>query len=104
VNEPIPAEAEVRDVPERSRYELRARGRLIGLLDYRRGEGRIAFTHAEVDEASEGRGFGSLLAATALEDARRQGLEVAPLCPFIAHYIKRHPEYEELVASRYRDR
>ena len=36
--------------------------------------------------------------------ARNQGLEIAPLCPFIAHYIKRHPEYEELVTSRYRDR
>jgi len=33
-----------------------------------------------------------------------EGLEVAPLCPFIAHYIRRHPEYAELVASRYRNR
>jgi predicted GNAT family acetyltransferase len=94
-------DAEVVDVPEASRYELRLDGRLIGLAAYRRRDGRIAFTHTEVDESCEGRGFGSLLAARALEDARRQGLEVIPLCPFIAHYIKRHPEHEPLVAAGY---
>jgi uncharacterized protein len=101
---PTPAEAEVVNVPEKSRYELRVGDRLIGLAVYRRRNGRIAFTHTEVDESCEGRGFGSLLAATALEDARQEGLEVAPLCPFIAHYIRRHPEYAELVASRDRNR
>ena len=99
-----PDEAEVVNVREKSRYELRLGDRLIGLAAYRRRNGRIAFTHTEVDESCEGRGFGSLLAATALEDARQEGLEVAPLCPFIAHYIRRHPEYAELVASRYRNR
>jgi uncharacterized protein len=98
-----PAEAEVVDVPEASRYELRLGGRLIGLAAYRRRNGRIAFTHTEVDESCEGRGFGSRLAAAALEDARRQGLEVVPLCPFIAHYIDRHSEYEQLVASGHGD-
>jgi uncharacterized protein len=101
---PTPAEAEVVNVPEKSRYELRLGDRLIGLAAYRRRNGRIAFTHTEVDESCEGRGLGSLLAATALEDARQEGLEVAPLCPFMAHYIRRHPEYAELVASRYRNR
>jgi uncharacterized protein len=98
------AEAEVVDAPQASRYELRLGGRLIGLAAYRRRDGRIAFTHTEVDETCEGRGFGSRLAAAALEDARRESLEVVPLCPFIAHYIERHPEYEQLVAAGYRDR
>ena len=97
-------EPEVVDVPEASRYELRLGGRLVGLAAYRRKNGRIVFTHTEVDESFEGRGFGGRLAAAALDDARRQGLEVVPLCPFIAHYIERHPDYEELVASGYRDR
>ena len=96
-----PAEAEVVDVPQASRYELRLGGKLIGLAAYRRRNGRIAFTHTEVDESCEGRGFGSRLAAAALEDAGRQGLDVVPLCPFIAHYIERHPEYGRLVAAGY---
>ena len=95
-------DAEVVDVPEASRYELRLGGKLVALAAYRRREGRIAFTHTEVDESCEGRGFGGRLAKFALDDARRQGLEVVPLCPFIAGYIQRHPEYEQLVASSYR--
>jgi uncharacterized protein len=91
------ADAEVVDVPEQSRYELRLDGHLIGLAAYRRRDGRIAFTHTEVDESCEGRGFGSRLAAAALDDARRQGLEIVPLCSFIAHYVEQHPEYQELV-------
>ena len=97
-------EAEVVDNPDKSRYELRLAGRLIGLAAYRRRNGRIAFTHTEVDESCEGRGFGSRLAAGALEDARQAGLAVVPLCPFIAHYIEQHPEYEQLVARGYGDR
>ena len=91
----------VEHVPESSRYELRLDGRLIGLLAYRRRDARIALTHTEVMAACEGRGFGSRLAAAALEDARQEGLEVAPLCPFIQHYIQRHREYEPLVAPGY---
>jgi predicted GNAT family acetyltransferase/glutaredoxin len=97
-----PSEAEVVDVPEESRYELLLGGRRVGLAAYHRRNGRIAFTHTEVDESCEGRGFGSRLAAGVLDDVRRQGLEVAPLCPFIARFIERHPEYEELVAPGYR--
>ena len=97
------ADAVVVDAPEASRYELRLDGRLIGLAAYRRQDGVIAFTHTEIDEACEGHGLGSRLAAAALDDARRQGLDVVPLCPFIAHYIDRHPEYEKLVAPDYRE-
>ena len=103
VSDPLrPAEAEVVDVPGKSRYELRLDGRLIGLLTYRRRVGGIALTHTEVVPACEGRGFGSRLAEVALEDARRQSLDVVPLCPFIAHFIERHPEYEGLVPAAQR--
>jgi predicted GNAT family acetyltransferase/glutaredoxin len=97
---PSPADAEVVDVPEKSRYELRLGGRLIGLAAYRRRNNRIAFTHTEVEPSCEGRGFGSRLAEAAVEDARRQGLKVVPLCPFIAHYVETHPEHEELAAKQ----
>jgi len=97
-------EAVIVDVPEANRYELRLGGRLIGFAEYRRRDGHIVLTHTEVIESMEDRGFGSSLAEAALEDARRQGIEVVPLCPFIAHYIEQHPEYAELVAARNRER
>jgi predicted GNAT family acetyltransferase len=84
-----PEDAVVVDVPEKHRYELRLDGRLIGLLAYRRRDGSIAFTHTEVSEACEGRGFGTLLVSHALDEARRAGLEIVPLCPFVAHVARR---------------
>jgi predicted GNAT family acetyltransferase len=95
-------EAEVVHVPEAERYELRLRGRLIGVAAYSRRDGRIAFTHTEVDESLEGRGFGSRLVAAALEDMTKQKLEVLPLCPFVAHYIEQHAEYQRLLPANYR--
>lgn len=88
-----PEDAEVVDVPEESRYELRLDGRKIGEAAYhrRQNSNRISFTHTEVDPSCEGRGFGTRLAAAAIEDARRQGLEIVPLCPFIAHHVHRAP-------------
>jgi uncharacterized protein len=82
-----PEEAVVADAPEASRYELRLGDRLVGFAAYRKENGRIAFTHTEVDEACQGRGFGSKLATAAVADARRQELEIVPLCPFIARFV-----------------
>jgi len=89
--EAAPADAVVVDVPEESRYELRLGDRRIGLAAYHRRDNRIAFTHTEVDSACEGRGFGTRLVHDALDDARARGLEIVPLCPFVAAYVKRHP-------------
>ena len=87
-----PEDATVVDVPEEGRYELRLGDRVIGHAAYHRRDGRIAFTHTEVDSACEGRGFGAKLVGDALADARGRGLEIVPLCSFVAAYLRRHPQ------------
>lgn len=62
----------------------------------------IIFTHTEVPEAMEGRGVAGKLIKNALETARDESYQVVPLCPFVAAYIKRHPEYRDLVMPRFR--
>jgi hypothetical protein len=52
-----------------------------------------------VDEAHEGQGIGSRLAAGALDDIRGRGLTIVPLCPFVSAYLARHSEYADLVAA-----
>ena len=80
------------------RYEAHLDGELAGSAYYELGEGRIVFTHTEVDDAFEGRGVGSALARFALDDVRaRGGLRVVPRCPFIKGWIDRHPDYQDLV-------
>jgi hypothetical protein len=96
-----PEDAVVVDVPEASRYELRLGDRVVGFAEYRmRPRGRLVLAHTEIDEECEGRGFGSRLAAGVLEDVRRKGLDVTPLCPFMARYIELHPEHHDLVAMQ----
>ncbi len=68
-----------------------------GVVEYLQVANRIIFTHTEVDPALEGRGIASKLARHVLEYAREKGYEVMPLCPYIAGYISRHPEYKPLV-------
>jgi predicted GNAT family acetyltransferase len=88
---------EVRDEPDQQRYVLEVDGRCTGLLDYRLSGDRLRLTHAEIDPAMERQGLGSQLAKFALDDARERGLTVVPMCPFVVHYIREHPEYLDLV-------
>ncbi len=86
--------------PEQRRYELTLAGEHAGELVYRdRGGNVVAFLHTEVDPTVQRRGLGSALVAGALDDARRRGLSVAPLCPFVDAYVRRHPEYADLVVA-----
>ena len=93
----------VTDNPERSRYEAAIDGQVAGFAEYTLAGKRIVFTHTEVDEAFEGEGVGSQLARQALDDVRdNRQLEVVPICPFIAGWIKRHPEYAAIVTEALR--
>lgn len=93
------AGAEVLNNAEAGRYEVSFDGEPAGFAAYRLRDNRVVFTHTEVDSAFEGHGLGSSLARGALDDVRERGLRAVPLCPFIAAYIERHPEYQDLVAG-----
>lgn len=60
------------------------------------GSNRIVFTHTIVPDELSGRGIAGQLVKTALEHAREKKLTVVPQCAYVAAYIKRHPEYEDL--------
>ncbi len=88
----------VHDAPGSNRYEARDDdGTLAGLAQYIRSPELIAFVHTEVDPAYEGRGVGSELARTSLDEARAAGVKVLAVCPFYAGWIARHQEYADLL-------
>jgi len=68
-------------------------------IRYRRADGVVTMTHAEVPRALEGRGVGSALVQGALELVRSQSEKVIPRCPFVAIYIKRHKEFHSLLVE-----
>lgn len=87
----------VRDDSARRRYELEV-GDALAFIDYRRDGRAVIMTHAEVPPALRGGGVGSALVKGALALVRERGEKVVPLCPFIAHYMRRHPETRDLLA------
>ena len=87
------------DRPDQRRYELTVDGDLAGWVTYALHDRRITFIHTEVRPAYGGRGLAQRLAADVLDDARARGLRVRPLCPYVARYIRAHPEYQDLVTG-----
>ena len=71
----------------------------IAVLNYKQEGNCITFIHTEVPDELAGRGVGSALAKAGLEYARERALQVIPRCAFVGSYIKRHPEFANLLAS-----
>jgi predicted GNAT family acetyltransferase len=69
-----------------------------GELTYRDLGSAMEILHTEVPGGAEGQGHAAALAVAALEYARSEGKQVIPSCAFVAGYIRRHPEYADLVA------
>lgn len=91
-------QAEVQDNRDRSRFELEAGDGMVAFIDYERTADAVALIHTEVPAALSGRGIGQRLVRGALDALRAEGRRIVPRCSFVAGYIARHPEYQDLVA------
>jgi len=94
--------AVVTDNEAESRFEIRADGELAGFIGYILDGSLIDLVHTEVDQKFQGGGLAGQLARASLDSARARGLAVLPTCPFIRSWIRKHPEYKDLVAERRR--
>ncbi len=81
---------------EEKLYELHIDGS-FGRIEYILAKNKIYLTHTEVPKELEGKGIASAMVKKALEDIERKNLDLVPMCPFVAAYIKRHPEWKKLV-------
>ena len=94
---------QITDNTEEHRFEIRVDDDLAGFVVYRARPTLIAFIHTEIDDRFEGQGLGSQLIRAALDSARERGLAVLPFCPFVNGYMKRHPDYIDLVPQDRRE-
>jgi uncharacterized protein len=92
----------VEDNAGQSRFELRVDGEVVGWSEYRPAGDSVIVAHTEIDERREGEGLGSELVRGTLDHIRASGKSVIPTCPFTAEYIRRHPEYVDLVVPSLR--
>ena len=93
------SEITVTNNPRELRYELWVDGELAGEIRYSLQPGATVLVHTDVDPRFEGRGLATTLIHGALEDIRATGTHLVPVCPFVAAYLERHPEYGDLVVA-----
>ena len=87
---------ELTDNTEQNQYEFHV-GDELSKVEYIRVQDKIYLTHTEVPPSLAGRGIGSALIGAVLSDIKEKGLTLVPLCPFVALYLQRNPEWKELV-------
>jgi predicted GNAT family acetyltransferase len=73
----------------------------IAYLEYRYYKNDIAFMHTDVPDSMEGKGVASALAAYAFDFAKEHNKPVMVYCPFVASYLKKHPELREQLDKQY---
>jgi predicted GNAT family acetyltransferase len=78
------------------RFEIDRDGQ-TAFLEYNLAGNVLQLIHTEVPAALQRRGLASELAQSALDWARERGLKVDVICESVAAYIKKHPEYADLV-------
>lgn len=86
---------------EDSRFEAFGAGHLIGYIDYTTDGKVVDLPHTLVFPEFEGQGVGSELARQTLDMIRQidSDIRVTPTCPFIAKWIERHPDYQDMLAE-----
>lgn len=89
-------EYELIDNTEKKRYEFRI-GSHTPVIEYIKAKDKIYLTHTEVPNELAGKGIGTALVKQVLEDIKEKGLTLVPLCPFVALYLKRNPQWKTLV-------
>ena len=92
-------DAKVRHDEKQQRYLLDIDGKTLGFAEYRQDGDHLVFSHTEVDPSLEGQGMGSVLIRQSLDDARRRGKRIVPVCEFVADYVKKHPDWNDIVDS-----
>ena len=82
----------------KGRYVYRENGGPEAELTFSKaGPEMIIIDHTGVPDACRGQGVGLKLVSHAVEEARKAGVKIMPLCPFAAAQFKRHPEWADVL-------
>jgi hypothetical protein len=81
------------------RWVVTVDGHMAEMTFSRASAALIIIDHTEVPDALRGRGVGRALVQRAVEDARREGFRILPLCPFAKAQFQRHAEWRDVVAD-----
>jgi uncharacterized protein len=83
---------------EEQRFEMNVKGELA-VITYRLLPGVISLDHTGVPVPIEGHGVAAKLTRAALDFARAKSLRVVPACSYVAAFVRKHSEYQDLVCA-----
>jgi uncharacterized protein len=78
------------------KYTIAVGGETVGLAAVADHDNQRVFYHTEVDERFGGRGLANILVGEALESTRADGKRVVAVCPMVAAFLKKHPEFSDM--------
>ena len=78
------------------KYTIAVNGETVGLAAVADRDNQRVFYHTEVQDRFGGRGLANILVGEALEATRADGKRVVPVCPMVAAFIKKHPEFSDI--------
>jgi len=93
-----PTHSEVLHNTASHRFEFH-RGDVVAVLDYAINDRQMAMTHTYVPEDFRGQGIAEKLVRAALAEARTRQYKVVPECSYVAKFIARHAEFQDLLAE-----
>ena len=91
----------IHDNRHQHRFELETDGKLSFVVYQAIDDDTLALVHTEVDPELSGKGIGTRLVEGVLNYVEHHNLKIVPLCPFVAAYLKRHPDWNRVVSSEY---
>lgn len=83
--------------PEAHRFELKV-GEYTAFIEYKERDKKIWLIHTESPEALQGKGAATAVIEKTLAYIEDNGYKLIPLCPLVAAYLKRHPDWNRIVA------
>lgn len=79
-------------------YFVEVEGKKVGEMTYSiAGTDRIIIDHTEVDDSMRGTGLGKKMVVRAVEDARKKGISIVPLCPFARSVFDKNEELKDVL-------
>ncbi len=83
--------------PDSQRYTLSEGDEFLGEIEYQVQGTTLLLVRAEVPLEKRGQGLGIPLTRGTLEAIRAEGVyTVRPICPYIAKYMMKNPEFDDL--------
>lgn len=86
------------DNEDDNRFEVSIDG-AIAFINYLKRDNVYYLIHTQVPHALEGRGIAGALVEKTFKKLEAGGFKIMPYCPYVQSYLKRHPEWNRLVAG-----